>query len=73
MVPFIRLITVPVLKHRYDTMFFVLPVKDYKFINFFKYAEHEKHLHNLEVLEHCQHEYTDFRWMNPAEILNEHF
>ena len=22
---------------------------------------------------HCDHEYTNFRWMNPAEILNEHF
>ena len=48
MLPFIRMITVPFLKSRYDTTFFVLPLEEYKFINFSKYAEKEDHLTNIE-------------------------
>jgi 8-oxo-dGTP pyrophosphatase MutT (NUDIX family) len=38
MVPFIRMITVPFLKSRYDTTFFVLPLEPHHFLNFSKYT-----------------------------------
>ena len=47
MAPFIRMITIPLLKQRYDAIFYVLALEEYKNINFFKYAEHEKHMSNL--------------------------
>ena len=45
LVPFIRLITVPELKRRYDTTFFVLGLEPYCHVNFMKYAENNKNLH----------------------------
>lgn len=72
-VPFMRLITIPEIKQRYDTTFYAHAVEDYRFANFLKYAEHEKHLHSLNEVVHCQRESASFRWMTPSQILAEHF
>jgi hypothetical protein len=46
----VRLITVPAMKTRFDAEFYLHKVDEFQFINFPKYAEHEKHRHNLESL-----------------------
>lgn len=39
LLPFIRLVTVPLLKQRFDAFFYVHKLEEFKFINFMKYAE----------------------------------
>ena len=72
-VPFLRLITIPEIKQRYDTTFFAMAVEDYRFVNFLKFAEHERHLHSLDHVVHCQSESVSSSWMTPAQILALHF
>lgn len=48
LIPFMRLITIPELPNRYDTTFFLHKMQDYKFINFLKYSENEKYLHESD-------------------------
>ena len=73
LVPFLRLITIPEIKQRYDTTFFAHAIEDYRFANFLKFAEHERHLHSLEQVVHCQRESASSRWMTPAQVLGAHF
>lgn len=73
LVPFLRLITVPEIKQRYDTTFYAHSIEDFRFINFLKFAEHERHLHSLDQVVHCQRESASSRWMTPAQILGAHF
>lgn len=72
-VPFLRLITIPEIKQRYDTTFYALAVEDFRFVNFLKFAEHERHLHSLDQVVHCERESVGSRWMTPAQVLSAHF
>lgn len=43
---FIRLVTVPIIKSRFDAFFYIHKLEQFKFINFMKYAENDKYLHS---------------------------
>ena len=53
LLPFIRLITIPIIKQRFDTSFFIHKLSAYHFLNFLKYAEDEKHIHELNDITMC--------------------
>ena len=45
-----RLVTIPLLKSRYDASFFVTKLEPYEFINFPKYIENDENIHNTNEI-----------------------
>lgn len=68
LLPFIRLITVPMLKSRFDASFFIHKLEPFHFVNFLKFAENEKYLHEQDEIIMCG-EYTSCKWYNPIEVM----
>ena len=68
LLPFMRLVTVPIIKARFDASFFIHKLEPFKFINFLKYAEGDKHLHEQNEIIMCG-EYNLCNWLNPVEVL----
>lgn len=67
---FVRLITVPFLKRRYDTQFFLTEVSEEKTLNIYSAKENIENINDHHKLLINLEESSEFKWMSPPESLN---
>ena len=66
---FLRLVTVPFYKVRYDCQFFLMKIQQNKFINVPKSIESLSRLNEIDDLAINKKESADYKWLNPYECL----
>ena len=75
--PFIRLITIPYLKYRYDTQFFFYQIKKNNVVNWkqFFHADHsfDSTFQTFDQIDFDHQEFDEMTWLDPSEILHKFY
>lgn len=75
-IPFLRLITIPFLKHRYDTQFFFHKIEKnfaLNWKNFFFGGSVEEAFEKWDEIKFDEKEFSQMRWMSPLNTLKDFY